>query len=95
MRLLAIRKSEQNHAGVDPWTAVHVSAGLAFGLMNVPLRWALAAAVAYELVEHVAESRQWGQRLFVTSGPEVVLNYVLDTVVFAVGHELGRRWNDT
>lgn len=95
MRLLAIRKSEQNRAGIDPWTVVHFSAGLALGLMNVPPRWALAAAVAYELVEHVAESRRWGQRLFVTSGPEVALNSVLDTVVLAVGHRLGRRWNDT
>jgi hypothetical protein len=78
---------------MDPWTAVHLSTGLALGLMDVPLRWALTAAVAYELVEQHAERRPWGQRLFVTSGPEVKPNSVLDVVVLAVGHGLGQRWN--
>lgn len=72
---------------------MHLSAGLAFGLMDVPLRWALTAAVAYELVEHVEERRQRGQRLFVSSGPDVALSSVLDAVALAVGH--GHRWNET
>ena len=31
MKFLAARKAEQNLAAVDPWTAVHVAAGLAAG----------------------------------------------------------------
>ncbi len=95
MRLIATRKSDQNRAGLDPWTVVHLSAGLALGLVNAPLRWALTAAVAYELVEQVVERQRWGQRLFAASGPEVALNAVLDTAAFAAGHRLGQRWNAT
>ena len=95
MRLIATRKSDQNRTGLDPWTIVHFSAGLALGLVNAPLRWALTAAVAYEFAEQVVERQRWGQKLFATSGPEAVLNAVLDTAVFAAGHDLGRRWNAT
>lgn len=93
MKLIATRKSDQNRTPVDPWTTVHFSTGLAFGLMAVPLRYAFAAAVAYELAEQALERRPWGQTLFVASGPEILSNAVVDTVVFAVGHGLGKRWN--
>ena len=95
MSFIATRKSEQNRKSIDPWTAVHLSAGLALGLMNVPLRWALSAAVAYELAEQVFERSESGQEFFQTSGPEVAPNSVVDAVVFAVGHWLGRKWNET
>jgi hypothetical protein len=36
MRIVALKKSDQNHAVIDPWTVVHFSTGLAIGLMNVP-----------------------------------------------------------
>jgi hypothetical protein len=95
MKLIATRKSEQNRTALDPWTAVHLSWGLALGLMGVPLRRALTAAVAYEVAEQVFERRDWGQALFVTSGPETLTNALVDTAVFVVGHTLGTGWNAT
>ena len=92
---VATHKADLNRVAVDPWTAVHVGAGLALGLMAVPLGRALAAAVAYELAEQVLERQPWGRALFVTSGPEVLANAAADTVAFAVGHWLGQRWNTT
>lgn len=85
MKILAIRKCDQNRAVIDPWTAVHPSKGLALGLMNVPLRWALTAVIAYELFEQVFERYESGQKLFKTSGPEVPPNALIDTVVFVAG----------
>lgn len=95
MRLVASRKSQQNLAAVDPWTAVHVAAGLAAGLMEIPLRWALGAAVAYEVVEQVVERSPEGQEFFETSAPERVPNALVDLVALVVGHQLGRWWNRT
>lgn len=95
MKILATQKSEQNRAAVDPWTTVHLSMGLALGLMEVPLRWALTASVAYELAEQVFERREWGKELFVTSGPESLPNAVVDSVALLAGHCLGRMWNET
>ena len=95
MKLVATRKADQNRSWVDPWTVVHLSAGLAAGLMEVPLRWALPAAVAYEFGEQVFERFEIGQDFFRTSGPETIPNAIVDTVVFAVGHRLGRKWNRT
>ncbi len=95
MRFLATRKSQQNRAAVDPWTAVHVAAGLAAGLMAIPLRWALAAAVAYELAEQAFERSPEGQEFFETSGPERVPNALVDVIALVAGHRLGRWWNRT
>ena len=95
MKIVATEKAEQNRAGVDPWTVVHFATGLAFGLVNAPLRWWLPVAAAYEVAEHYLEKSELGQEIFDTSGPEVVPNAVLDLVVFVAGHELGRRWNRT
>lgn len=93
MKLLATRKTDQNEAVVDPWTVVHFSSGLALGLIDLSLRKALPAAIAYELLEQVLERREVGQKLFVTSGPESLSNAVMDTAVFALGHWLGQNWN--
>lgn len=95
MGLIATRKAHQNRRAVDPWTAVHFAAGLALGLVDAPLRPALAAAVAYEVVEQVVERQAFGRRLFKTSGPEVAANVVVDVAVLVVGHRLGARWNAT
>lgn len=95
MKLVATRKAEQNQAAVDPWTAVHFSTGLAFGLMNLPLRWAIAASLIYEVAEQVFERRDWGKDLFETAGPETLPNAIVDTATLIVGHRLGRRWNQT
>lgn len=95
MKIIAREKSEQNQAAIDPWTVVHLAAGLAAGLMNVPLAGALAASVAYEVAEQFFERERWGQKLFATSGPESPPNAVVDTAVFFVGHVLGRLWNET
>ena len=95
MKIIARVKSEQNRAAVDPWTAVHLAAGLAAGLMNLPVAGAMAASVAYEFAEQVFERQRWGQRLFETSGPESAANAVVDTAVFFAGHVLGRLWNET
>lgn len=95
MKMLARRKAEQNEAAVDPWTAVHLSTGLALGLMDVPGRWAMAASVGYELAEQWFERLDWGKAFFETSGPESVPNAIVDTAVFMLGHRLGTLWNRT
>jgi hypothetical protein len=93
VKLVATSKPEQNRTVADPWTVVHFGAGLALGLVNVPLRWSLAAAVAYEVVEQYVERSEEGKELFDTTGPEVVPNAILDLAVFAAGHRLGQAWN--
>lgn len=95
MKLIATEKAHQNRAMVDPWTAVHFAAGLAFGLVNVPFRRSLLLAVGYEVVEQVLERQPWGKDLFQTSGPETISNAVMDLVVFGVGQRLGTAWNRT
>ena len=95
MTLVARTKEEQNVAAVDPWTAVHLSTGLALGLMDIPVRWALLSAVTYEVIEQVVEREDWGQELFETSRPETVANALADVAVFAAGHWLGTLWNRT
>lgn len=94
-KVIATRKAEQNQAAIDPWTAVHLSAGLALGLIDVPLRWALSASLAYEVAEQWFERRAWGQAFFVTSGPETLPNAIVDTTALLVGHRLGALWNET
>jgi|GEM_PF-2266824 len=93
MKLLATRKDEQNQAALDPWTVVHLSAGLALGLMRLPLGRCLAAALAYEVAEQFAERRDWAQGVFETDGPESVANAVADVLVFAAGHWAGSAWH--
>lgn len=93
MNLVAERKPEQNRAAIDPWTVVHFAAGLAFGLMDVRLRSAVAAAVAYEVSEQVFERQEWGKELFKTSGPEILPNALVDVAVRVLGHRLGALWN--
>jgi hypothetical protein len=95
MKIVATEKAQQNRAVADPWTLVHFASGLALGLVNAPLRWWLPVAATYEVVEHYFEASYVGQEVFDTSGPEVVPNAVLDLVVFAAGHQLGRLWNRT
>lgn len=95
MKLIATRKAHQNRSGIDPWTVVHFSTGLALGLMDVPLRWALSGAIAYELAEQVFERHEYGKAFFKTSGPEVALNAIVDTAVLVIGHRLGQQWNET
>lgn len=93
MKIMATRKPDQNHAAVDPWTAVHLAAGLALGLVDVPMSWALGAAIGYEVAEQWLERREWGQQFFHTQGPESPPNAVVDVVVFYFGHRLGQGWN--
>lgn len=95
MKLLATRKADQNKSILDPWTIVHFGAGLAAGLVAIRLPTALAGAVAYEVVEQFVERKELGKELFNTSGPEVIPNALVDVAAFALGHELGRRWNQT
>lgn len=95
MKALATRKEQQNAAAADPWTIVHFAAGLALGLMDAPFRPSLAAAIAYEAAEQVFERKDWGQTLFRTSGPEILVNAITDVVVFAAGHRMGAWWNGT
>lgn len=95
MKIIATQKSDQNRAAVDPWTMVHLSAGLALGLMKVPRRWACAASIAYELAEQVFERQAWGKELFEVSGPESLPNALADSAAFLAGYRLGRMWNET
>lgn len=93
MKLVATRKADQNLAALDPWTVVHFGIGLALGLMEIPARYALGMAVAYEVAEQFVEREEWGQELFETSRPETTVNAVFDVLVFGAGVWLGGRWN--
>lgn len=95
MHLIARHKDHQNRAVIDPWTAVHLSTGLALGLMDVEFEKCLIAAFAYEIIEQGAERQNWGQELFRTNRPETLVNAAMDVVVFSVGHWLGSLWNRT
>jgi hypothetical protein len=95
VKIVATRKKEQNRAVFDPWTVVHFASGLALGLVNAPLRLWLPLAATYEVAEHFLEESETGRALFDTSGPEVAPNAVVDLVVFAIGHRLGKLWNRT
>jgi hypothetical protein len=92
VRIIATRRSDQNHAAIDPWTAVHISAGLALGLMDTPRSWSLAAALGYELAEQYFERTELGKDLFETRGPESIGNAIVDTAAFMAGHWLGTLW---
>lgn len=95
MKLVAVTKSDQNRAAVDPWTAVHFGTGLAAGLTRVPFRWSILLALTYEVFEQVGQRRPSLQRLFHVSGPEILVNSVIDVAVYALGHRLGEHWNET
>jgi hypothetical protein len=95
MLVLARRKSEQNIAILDPWTVVHVGTGLAFGLMDIPVRPAIGAALIYEAVEQLVERHELGQNLFETNRPESLANAAADVAAFALGYWLGSLWNRT
>jgi hypothetical protein len=95
MRIVALRKAHQNVAVLDPWTLVHVGTGLAFGLMDVPVRPAVGAALVYEAVEQLVERHEVGQALFVTERPESLANAAADVAAFALGYWFGARWNRT
>jgi hypothetical protein len=95
MKMIARRKPDQNQAAIDPWTTVHLSAGLAMGLMNVPLRYAMTLSFAYEIAEQFFERHQVGQAFFATSGPESVPNAIVDSIALLAGHRLGQLWNRT
>jgi hypothetical protein len=95
VKIVATKKAEQNRAVVDPWTVVHFASGLALGLVDAPLKLWLPLAASYEVAEHYLEKSDAGKEMFNTAGPEIVPNALLDLVVFAAGHQLGRLWNRT
>lgn len=95
MRLIATHQGQQNEALLDPWSLVHAGTGLAAGLMGFGPGAALAAAVAYELIEQPFERAGFGRNLFNVSKPETLGNAVADVAVFMVGVEMGRRWRRT
>ncbi len=80
--LVAQSKADQNTALVDPWTAVHFGAGLAFALAGRPKWPSMAAAAAFEIVEQLTEKK-----------PETLGNAMVDMVVFYVGFAAGERFN--
>jgi len=95
VKLLAFTKAEQNEAAIDPWTAVHLAAGLMSGLMGFSFLGSMLAAGTYEAFEQAFERAELGQRVFNTSGPENLANVAVDMLVFAGGNWLGQRWNAT
>lgn len=95
MNLVAVRKSEQSTALIDPWTAVHGGTGLAVGLLGVHMGVALAAAIGYELLERRLQRNESGRTLFNASNPESLGNQIVDVAVFAGGVYLGHRYNET
>ena len=86
--------ADQNLAPVDPWTLVHAGAGLAVGLMGLPLGVAFAGAVAYEALEGPFERAEFGREFFNVSRPESPGNQVADLVVFMLAAVAGRAWNE-
>lgn len=95
MRIIAREKAEQSVALVDPWTAVHFSSGLGFGLMNVGFWPSMAVNVGYEVLEYHFQRDKRGIEFFQVSQPENPSNSVTDMLVFALGWYLGRKWNKT
>lgn len=93
MKLVALRKADQNAALTDPWTVVHLGSGLACGLTALPFWPVFGLAVGYEVVEHFVERLPAGQRFFKSSEPESFPNAVVDVVTFALGWWLGARYN--
>lgn len=91
--LIATQKSEQNEAAFDPWSVVHFSMGLAFGLMGWGFVPSMGVAVAYDAAEQVFERSEAGQSFFNTSGPESISNIAADVALFGVGWALGAKWN--
>ena len=95
MNIIAMRKSEQSTALIDPWTAVHAGTGLAAGLLGIHIGIALAAAIGYELLEHQLQNNASGRNLFNVSNPESLGNQIVDVAVFTGGVYLGRKYNRT
>ena len=94
MNLVAWDKKDQNKALIDPWTIVHGGVGLAAGLVNIPMGWAVTAAVFYEIFEYSARHERQMRKFFVVSAPESLPNQVLDVVVLAVGVWAGHKYNE-
>lgn len=90
--LVAWSEADQNEALFDPWTLVHAAAGLAAGLVGLPLGASTLAAVAYEVVESQLERTKTGRTFFDVSGPEAPGNQVVDVLVFALGAWAGARY---
>lgn len=90
---VAVRKSDQNEAWIDPWTVVHLGVGLAAGLIETPAWVAIPGAIAYEVFEQQLEATDFGSRFFKTSGPESFANAAVDVGVFALGYFFARRYN--
>ena len=93
MKLVALHHDDQNAALLDPWSLIHLSAGLFAGLVGVGVVPSMIAAVAYEGFEQLAERQSWGQKIFKTSGSETIANIVTDVALFAIGWYLGERYN--
>ncbi len=95
MVIFAIDKDDQNESLMDPWSFVHGTSGLAFGLTGINFWTSISAAVIYDVLEQIAERNPIGQKLFATSGPESFGNVIVDLLLFAGGWWLGARYNAT
>lgn len=89
MKLFAGNRHQQGLT--DPWSAVHFSAGLTTGLADVPMMQAVVFAVLTDAaIGWVTQSRSG---LLKRLDDEPAANKVIDILLFAVGNQLGRRWN--
>lgn len=79
-----------NVSPLDAWSLAHVGAGLGLGLIGVSRRWAVGAALAYEVIEYAHEYPK-GSELFGTKRPESIVNAVTDVAVFWLGYVVGAR----
>lgn len=89
--IVATKKSEQNKALVDPWTALHAVTGAAMGFAGASGWQMLGLAVAYEAAEQVVERKELGSKLFKTSGPESPGNVAVDLAVYSLGWLLASK----
>ena len=90
--LVAWTEETQNEAMLDPWSLVHGAAGLAAGLLGLPVWASVAAATVYEVVAGQLERTPRGQAFLHTSGPERLAHQLADVAVFAVGAWAGRQY---
>ncbi len=90
MNLVAVTRSEQDTALLDPWTIVHFAIGLGAGLLDIN-GWIVGGiAAGHELLERRPQTMK-----FWKSKPETIGNVTIDMATVMLGWYLGKRYNRT
>jgi len=91
-KLVATSRAEQGQAAVDPWTLVHLAAGLSLGLLNAGPKATAGLVLGFEVIEQGLQRSEAGKAVFAEGGPESLPNVGVDLAVTALGWWLGRTW---